>query len=86
MKKVKWKRNIVRVEKIVWLQPAKIESLPDTLTINYVKELGLKTLNCVDVLAADEGPVYLTEVLEKYLEEKYGYPVKSFELDYVYVE
>ena len=84
MSKAKWKRNLVKIVNIIWEQSSNTEVLPDTLIVNYVKELNLKTLNCVDVLSYDEGPVYLTEVLEEYLEGKYGCPVKSFELDYVY--
>ena len=86
MSKAKWKRNLVKVENIIWKQSSNTEVLPDTLIVNYVKDLGLKTLNCVDVLSHDEGPVYLTEILEEYLEVKYGTPVKSFVLDYVIVD
>ena len=40
----------------------------------------------MNVLEEDEGPVYLADVLDQYLPEKYGCPVIRFELDYVFPE
>ena len=84
--KPQWKRNLISVEKIVWDTKDGNITLPESLVLNIVKDLGLKSLNNVNVLVADEGPVYLTEVLEEYLLEKYGVATKHFELDYVLAE
>lgn len=83
-KKHDWIENLIKVEKIVWDSSEQKVSLPQTIIVNIVTDLGLKSLDGVNVLGDDEGPVYLTDVLDQYLSEKYGCPVIRFELDYVY--
>ena len=81
----KRKRNLVKICKIVWNTTiGQKDFLPDTIIINLVKDLGLKNLNNVDVLADDEGPVYLVDIIQEYLLTKYKCPADTFELDYVY--